>query len=461
MNLRLSDVWTWQGSIGRAEYFFWGFLLGATKYNLDRFLMWRTTGQRWSFLDYSKVGEYLWPKFPAFDGVGEFAAMLALSLPFMAAGVLLTLKRLRSLQFSPWWVLLFFAPVLKLIFFLMLCLLPSRESARSEEIHPGGPKAWVGRFIPRDGTAAAVTGIIFAVASSALCVWIGTTVLRNYGWSLFVGLPFALGFLSVLVFGYHQARSFWSCIGVSLLAVAAAGAALLIVAIEGAICLIMAVPIAAPMAAIGGVMAYQIQRRDWWHGKPTQLFCVAVIAPALMAVEHLSPPKLPLLSVTSSVEIDAPPEKVWDHVVSFSELPPPHELLFRAGIAYPIRARIYGTGVGAERHCEFSTGPFVEPIEVWDAPRLLKFSVMQNPAPMQEWTPYRDVHPAHLDGFLASQAGQFHLVPLDGGRTRLEGTTWYYHHMWPATYWSWWSDYIIHKIHLRVLRHVKQLAETA
>jgi hypothetical protein len=165
--------------------------------------------------------------------------------------------------------------------------------------------------------------------------------------------------------------------------------------------------------------------------------------------------------VTSSVEIDAPPEKVWDHVVSFSELPPPHELLFRAGIAYPIRARIYGTGVGAERHCEFSTGPFVEPIEVWDAPRLLKFSVMQNPAPMQEWTPYRDVHPAHLDGFLASQAGQFHLVPLDGGRTRLEGTTWYYHHMWPATYWSWWSDYIIHKIHLRVLRHVKQLAETA
>jgi hypothetical protein len=146
-------------------------------------------------------------------------------------------------------------------------------------------------------------------------------------------------------------------------------------------------------------------------------------------------------------------------VVSFAELPPPREWLFRAGIAYPIRARISGTGVGAIRHCEFSTGPFVEPIEVWDAPRLLKFSVTKNPAPMQEWTPYEDLRPAHLDGFLESRAGQFHLVPLPNGYTRLEGTTWYHHHMWPATYWSWWSDYIIHKIHLRVLRHVKQLSE--
>src|SRR5204862_6185026 len=111
MNPRLSDLWTWQGELKRGPFLFWGLLLGALKYNLDRFLMWQWSGQRWSLLDYTKVGEYLWPKFPTFEGVGQYALLLALSLPFMTAGVLLTLKRLRSVQLPPWLVLLFFVPV--------------------------------------------------------------------------------------------------------------------------------------------------------------------------------------------------------------------------------------------------------------------------------------------------------------------------------------------------------------
>lgn len=178
-----------------------------------------------------------------------------------------------------------------------------------------------------------------------------------------------------------------------------------------------------------------------------------------MGLEHAVPPALPLIAVKSSVVINASPEKVWRNVVSFSELPPPTEMIFKLGVAYPIRAKISGCGVGAVRHCNFSTGPFVEPIEVWDEPRLLKFSVTKNPEPMQEWTPYREVHPAHLDGYLESRAGQFRLVPLDGGRTLLEGTTWYHHRLWPGIYWQLWSDHIIHTIHLRVLDHIKQLTE--
>jgi hypothetical protein len=157
--------------------------------------------------------------------------------------------------------------------------------------------------------------------------------------------------------------------------------------------------------------------------------------------------------------IDAAPEVVWRNVIAFSELPPPKEAMFKLGIAYPIRAEIFGAGVGAVRHCNFSTGPFVEPIEVWDEPRLLKFSVTQNPEPMQEWTPYRNVHPTHLNGYLESRAGQFRLIPVGENQTRLEGTTWYHHHLWPADYWQLWSDHIIHTIHLRVLNHIKTISE--
>jgi len=61
----------------------------------------------------------------------------------------------------------------------------------------------------------------------------------------------------------------------------------------------------------------------------------------------------PVFVVRTTIEVNAPPEKVWNQVVAFAEIPPPKELLFRAGIAYPIRAEISGHGVGAVRHWHF------------------------------------------------------------------------------------------------------------
>ena len=107
----------------------------------------------------------------------------------------------------------------------------------------------------------------------------------------------------------------------------------------------------------------------------------------------------------------------------------------------------------------FSTGPFVEPITVWDPPRRLSFDVRSQPAPMHEWSPYGRIQPKHLHGYLVSKRGQFRLTRLANGPTLLEGVTWYQHGLWPAEYWKWWSDAIIHRIHLRVLNHVRMLAE--
>lgn len=101
--------------------------------------------------------------------------------------------------------------------------------------------------------------------------------------------------------------------------------------------------------------------------------------PALAAVERVPPS--PLHEVASAIEIDAPPERVWPHVVGFAEPPPPSEWFFRLGIAYPRRARLEGQGAGAVRYCGFSTGAFVEPITVWDEPRRLAFDVVAQPPP--------------------------------------------------------------------------------
>jgi hypothetical protein len=146
-------------------------------------------------------------------------------------------------------------------------------------------------------------------------------------------------------------------------------------------------------------------------------------------------------------------------MVAIPELPEPREWYFRAGLAYPRLARLQGGGVGAIRTCEFSTGRVVESVEVWDAPRVLRFRVLENPAPMREWTPYGEISPKHLHGYFISREGELRLTPLPGNRTLLEGTSWYRHGLKPASYWRWWSDAIVHRIHLRVFKQIKTLAE--
>jgi hypothetical protein len=182
-----------------------------------------------------------------------------------------------------------------------------------------------------------------------------------------------------------------------------------------------------------------------------------LLAPGSLGWDLAAPPAI--FSVQTSIVVAAAPERVWKHVVTFSDLPDPTEWYFHTGLAYPLRARIEGTGPGAVRYCEFSTGPFVEPIVVWDEPRLLQFRVTENPAPMHEWGLYGVVDPKHLHGYMVSRRGQFRLIPVGPNRTRVEGTTWYQHGLWPAEYWRWWSDAIIQRIHLRVLNHIRTLAE--
>ncbi|HEX5829681.1 MAG TPA: SRPBCC family protein, partial [Gemmatimonadaceae bacterium] len=170
-------------------------------------------------------------------------------------------------------------------------------------------------------------------------------------------------------------------------------------------------------------------------------------------------PATALREVRSAVIIDAPAHIVWRSVVEFPPLPEPSQLLFRSGVAYPLRAEIVGTGVGAVRYCVFSTGAFVEPITRWEPGRRLSFDVTEQPPPLQEWSPYAEIAPPHLDGYFVSRRGEFRLVPLQDGRTRLEGSTWYEMRLYPAAYWVIFGDAIVGRIHDRVLQHVRATAE--
>jgi uncharacterized membrane protein YhaH (DUF805 family) len=440
-----------EGRIRRQPYFWWGLALFAVKHNLDRYLASALFGQEW------QLWSYVSPlRVPTGWNAYEFYGLLLLiSLPFIAVGTFLTMRRLRDAGLRPGLVALIFVPYLKILFFMLLCLVPSREDRILSPRWPTGRNPWM----PTSAFGSALLGILSSAILALAFVGLGTKLLGDYGWSLFVGIPFLQGLVTVLIASRNAALGRGQAIGVANLSILLSGVLILAVAFEGLICLAMALPIALPLASLGGYVGYTIQRSRGPALRPTHIGGLVLVLPILMTVEGAGRPEPPLYAVTTGVDVSAPPSAVWKHVVEFSELPEPTEWLFRSGIAYPVRARIYGRGAGATRFCEFSTGPFVEPIRTWDEPRLLAFAVTRNPAPMEEWTPYRRIEPAHLRNFMVSEAGEFRLSELEGGATRLEGTTWYRHSLWPASYWKLWSDFIIHCIHRRVLEHIRTEAE--
>ncbi len=442
------------GTLDRQPYFWWGCALMALKYNLDRAVAWFGFHHVWYFWNYLKPHGFAGIDAVPPDDKTFYVVLLLTSLPFLVLGIILTLRRLRSVGLPLELCLLFFVPVINLVFFVALSLLPTRERAA----RPPEKKGWAS-WLPASAVGSALTSMFFVGLAGMGLAYFSTEALRNYGWGLFVALPFAMGLVSVLIYAGPQKRSFGSCLLVAILPILFAGLCLFVIAAEGAICLIMAAPIGLLLALFGGIVGYVIVGNRAAPLHPAAMMLVLISVPFTMGMEKGADEAPPLLSVTSSVVIDAPPEEVWPHVISFSPIPPQRDWILHTGVAYPTQARIVGTGVGAVRYCIFTTGEFVEPIEVWDEPRRLRFSVAAQPEPMEELSPYPHLKTPHLHGYLQSREGELRLTALPGGKTLLEGTTWYTDRIWPSQYWEAWSNLMIHHIHLRVLNHIKNLSE--
>jgi uncharacterized membrane protein YhaH (DUF805 family) len=467
MPIQPALLWSFHRTIDRVPYLLTGVLLFLVKFAIDWAIATHGFGHSWSALNY-----LLWPDdrvlrvFELNDPERWFSlTMLLVSLPFIWTGILLSLHRLRATGLPLVLILLFFVPLVNLLLFLVLVLLPTQEVLTVEAVprpvrrrlEPWQRVHW--NYVRDSYWRSGLLSLAISVPLAVLGVVVGAQVLQSYGFSLFVGAPFALGMISVLLFGFSRPQPLGMSLVVALAAAALAGLIIVVVALEGIICLLMAAPIAFLLAFFGGLVGYAIQSRPWLSDQTAILLLALVVTlPALMAAESANEPEPAVRMVQTEVIIDAPPDTVWPHVIAFPPLPEPDDWLFQAGIAYPQRAEIHGVGAGAVRDCVFSTGTFVEPIEVWDAPSLLRFRVTEQPEPMHEWSPY-PIHPPHLDHYLQSHRGQFLLETLPDGRTRLVGTTWYSNRMWPAAYWTLWSDCIIHRIHRRVLTHIRKLAE--
>jgi uncharacterized membrane protein YhaH (DUF805 family) len=440
---------TFERRVGRREYIVTGLALAPLKYVVDVLLVWLGTGRFWTPLDYVHPVEILM-RYPSPRAATWLVPVLGLwALPFLWIGISMSMRRALDAGSSAWLALLFFVPWLNYALMAALALLPSRAP---RPIAAERPREYEHR-LPR-ALLAMAAGATLGLGTLALSVF----VLRSYGVALFLGTPFVMGALTAFLFNRHYPATGRETQEVTFMTLAITGGVVLFASWEGALCLLMASPIAFGIAAMGAILGRHVALRDRSDAR-IALLALAVL-PTLASFDARRP-NTALREVHSAIVIDAAPEVVWRHVIAFPPLPAPSELVFRLGIAYPMKAEIVGHGVGATRYCVFSTGAFVEPITHWEPGRRLSFDVVTQPRPLQEWSPYADVMPPHLDGYFRSRRGEFRLIALPNGRTRLEGSTWYEMRLYPEEYWVLFGDAFIHRIHERVLAHIKRVAETS
>jgi len=179
---RFVEMWRWQGTIDRKSYAMAGCTAFVLKYFLDKMvaaLVFERTWFLWNYWQPLGPGSRL--DAIASDTRAFAGTLLILAIPFIWLGVTLTVQRLRDAGKPLWLVVLFFVPVINILFFLLLCAMGPHSVTAQRAAMPWPGTRKLDRWIPRGAMAAAATSIGMTIAVGSMFTALGTEVLRPTG----------------------------------------------------------------------------------------------------------------------------------------------------------------------------------------------------------------------------------------------------------------------------------------
>jgi hypothetical protein len=225
---------------------------------------------------------------------------------------------------------------------------------------------------------------------------------------------------------------------------------------EGWVCLMIIFFMLAVMVGIGFTIGWGIYALIKWlkeNNKPTnktdglKISLGVLLAMAISAEVML--PKEETRLVGDDLIIRATPQTVWKYVVAFPEVQAESKFwLFDIGLPRPVKTTVSDFKTGAERKCIFSGGVvFDEVMTTFEPENDLTFEITGQPDDPE------------ILGHLTLEKGQFLIKDNHDGTVTLTGNSWYRLHVFPAWYYDWWAEKIVRAVHLRVMEHIKTLAE--
>jgi len=449
---------TFKGRIGRAPYAAWSIVIFLSQYLIP--LADGTLG-------HGNVWAYLLPHraLQAVSGDGNVVPVLGTAYLLIVAWALaaLAFRRANDAYVSGWVAAFAITPIIQILVILVLCFPPSEPDRDLVRCFASEPEREPRAAITHAATsqsistwASAAQGVLAGAGLTLGAVAVGTLVFKTYGSALFLLTPFVVGTVCAYIANHRADIGGRQTAFTVVIAVVLGSLTLVALAVEGVICIIMAAPLGLGMALLGGVLgrAMVLQAR-----RPARqpLQCVALL-PLMFAVEYVLPPSAHF-KTDQTIAVAAPPEMVWKSILSTDPVEGPLPLPFRLGVAYPLRGKIVGEGVGAVRYGEFSTGTAVERMTEWVSNRKLAFEVVRDIPGMRELSPYEHVHAPHLIGYFRTISTSFELIPRPDGGTDIIERTSHELRLDPVPYWLPMAQWIVRENNARVLAHIRAHAE--
>jgi hypothetical protein len=315
--------------------------------------------------------------------------------------------------------------------------------------------------------ARAPFGLTLAVAAVAGAIYaLGLYIIADYlkpqsGLVLVAflfGVPVAAPSLTILIADPHGKLHTRVHAGLGALVVTAMLIAGLFALREGGICTIMAAPLFYVLGVLGAMATGGALR-----GYHTRLFSSVLIAFPLIALPLDNQSVYPARTetVTTTVEIAAPPQAVWRNLVEVRAIRA-RELVWTftqdvAGVPKPMDARLSGRGAGAIRYVTWGRGiHFEERVTRWVENRDLAWNFHFDDASIPRAI---EGHVKLNSPYLKVLDGSYHLDALANGHTSVTLRTRYWMRTPLNSYAAWWGRIFVDDFHANVLHVIRERAE--
>ena len=213
---------------------------------------------------------------------------------------------------------------------------------------------------------------------------------------------------------------------------------------EGIICIIIVSPLVLAFMWIGVLIGKYILPKNRTRLRASTLLLLIILFVYDTFSEHHY-----INEVTDEMTINASPERVWKYVAEHPvNTTRPDYWLFKVGLPSPVQSIVTGDTVGSERKCIFSNGATFDELVVESKhARRYTFDICKQPEDPE------------IIGHIEIRRGQFILEGNADGTTRLVGKSWYRLKVYPVWYYGIWAEDITREVHLRVMEHIRILAE--
>ncbi len=267
----------------------------------------------------------------------------------------------------------------------------------------------------------------------------------NWGWALWLGLPFSAGSL----LGYRVRSGVFMLVLLGIMLVVSLFMGLAFVNLAGVFCgFALAAIFVGPVligTLFGTLLRMVLKATDFsqrWH-LPVWLL---LITPLILGLIEGGPgARQPTEHVTTSMMLPADSQRTFDAIMYYEDVTHPPPWILRVGLAHPLTTHGTSQRVGDVKTCIYNKGRITKRVIEIEHGRRLAFEVIEQSIGYE-----RDVR---LTG------GAFDFEPQADGSTKVTLTTTYEPLLHPRWCWRPFERYAMHTLHEHVIEGMRRRAQ--